>query len=106
MFCSQCGKENPEHANFCFSCGSPMTLPKPIRPRRPARLWQSKTVMVSMLVSGVVGSGVYQVVASSLFPWPANADLNWPRSYGAGLVGAGFAALGLAVGRLIERAGR
>jgi len=20
MFCTHCGKQNPEHANFCFSC--------------------------------------------------------------------------------------
>jgi len=24
MFCTHCGKQNPEHANFCFSCGTPI----------------------------------------------------------------------------------
>jgi hypothetical protein len=26
MFCTQCGKQNPEWANFCFSCGQPMVV--------------------------------------------------------------------------------
>src|SRR6266849_3990344 len=24
MFCMRCGKENPDQAKFCFSCGSPL----------------------------------------------------------------------------------
>lgn len=29
MFCANCGKKNPEQANFCFACGSPLIPPKP-----------------------------------------------------------------------------
>lgn len=27
MFCTQCGKGNPDQAKFCFSCGSPLQIP-------------------------------------------------------------------------------
>ena len=29
MFCTKCGKENPNGAKFCTSCGAPLPEPAP-----------------------------------------------------------------------------
>lgn len=55
-FCSKCGKELPEGAVFCTSCGAPMTPAVPMvkpRPRRTAEL------VLGILggVFGLIGAG-------------------------------------------------
>lgn len=29
MFCSSCGKQNPDNSSFCSSCGAPVSVPRP-----------------------------------------------------------------------------
>ena len=31
MFCTHCGNEVEEHANFCSKCGKQMTVPAPLQ---------------------------------------------------------------------------
>jgi hypothetical protein len=56
MFCSKCGNENPETANFCRSCGSPTNSEKTIGLERPSsvssNLESNKTVSRNSEVGG------------------------------------------------------
>jgi hypothetical protein len=48
---------------------------------------------------GIVG---FQIVGSTWFPTPPGGGMNWTRVAVAGLVGAGSALIGFAIGKLIE----
>ena len=50
MYCSQCGKENPDNALSCSSCGRPLAWPGP-----PAGPPKTSGMAVASLVLGILG---------------------------------------------------
>ncbi|MDO4941593.1 MAG: VWA domain-containing protein [Lachnospiraceae bacterium] len=62
MFCSNCGKENPDGAKFCRNCGAKMGMPaappeKAPREKKPMN--KKAVVAVIVLVLILIGGGVY-----------------------------------------------
>jgi hypothetical protein len=50
VFCTQCGQQNPEQAQFCAKCGAPLTRPgAPVGAERPAET--TSTISVSAVES-------------------------------------------------------
>ena len=58
MFCSQCGHENPDHANFCKACGKNVDRAKPILSKlvalNPTTSFSKRTVRGTVVFFGLL----------------------------------------------------
>ena len=90
MFCTQCGAQNPEAAQFCFACGNPTVhgssrnstnIPEPERPPN-TRSFRKRWLFLWAALGVIIGAGLHYLVpriyeASTsilVVPPPAPAD--------------------------------
>ncbi len=80
MFCSRCGKEVPETAAFCASCGNPLQAAAPVAPVAPVACAQASgnskmagfgkalTGAIFGLVSLIFGIVIISLLADAYYP--------------------------------------
>lgn len=68
MFCSNCGKQNPDDAKYCYHCGEKLNSikPDPVKPEKPKKP-KSKMplVLAAILIVAVAAAGIYFVTSPS-----------------------------------------
>ena len=68
MFCSNCGKENPDNAKFCASCGTPFTgTPNPQNAPPPQPQYTAQPVAAQHTSGMAIASLILSIVGFSLF---------------------------------------
>ncbi len=70
MFCTQCGKQNPEAAQFCFACGNPTvhgssrnstSIPESERPPK-TRSFRKRWLFLWAALGVIIGAGLHYLV--------------------------------------------
>ena len=77
MYCTHCGRENPDNAKFCSFCGRAIRIPPEETLKKPNRLWIAVLAAVCVLIAAA--AVYYEFVfsrtdASSLSPLDDSAS--------------------------------
>jgi hypothetical protein len=108
MFCSNCGKENPDNAKFCASCGTPFTgtpnpqnaappqpqyTPPPPQPQytaQPVAAQHTSGMAIASLILSIVGFSLFGIIFGGIALGQIGKNPN--------LSGKGLAIAGLIIG--------
>jgi len=97
MYCPKCGKENPDDAQLCYSCGWVLTEASVTGENRNVR---TSTMAIASLILGILSIVSFAITAIPAALLGIISRLKIEKS-GGRLVGEGFAIVGIAVSVVI-----
>lgn len=73
-FCTNCGHDNPDGANFCAQCGAPLTSAPP-QPPTPSQVSTGDTTRMSAVVDDTTGDNLSPVDEAAVHALPQGSAL-------------------------------